>query len=257
MGTTASPVSNLDAKNWSDVTVGFVTEKPFDFFKASYVFIDCVDLLNLIPKDWEKVVLSTRHQFNLAKLMKAPGAFLKAVNELRHSTVHVIEACATWNRSGLNLEKEEASRWRIYGKLYGLTRKANNCVAPIWEMCDFFSKTILFISKDSIKPLKGINGIALALGKACDGAEAWLKAESYEQLYESAKNDYFIKFTKAVSYFALGVFTALAVFFGYVFSPVLFTVFSASTVACTIIDYYRENLGKAVKKRDCCQLQTV
>ncbi len=225
------PEHSVRKKGVFDVAKGFLDEKRFAVFKVGYVSIDVAEILGCIPEEHKGTFKAARTNLNLAKLCRAPGFLLNSVNKLRHSVVKLIDG---WDAPGRG------------DKFYDCVRKANGCVAHIWEIADFLTKTILVASKDSVKTLKGFSSASLAFGMVCN------IGSDHIPRYRSGKLGFvatFIRVAKDLSYTALGVFGTLSFLFGIIFSKPLLTALSVSTVVFMIIDYYRVNLGAEIKSQ--------
>jgi len=227
-------------KDFFDVTAGFVQEKPFDTAKAVYVAIDCLKEADLVPEGQEKTFNDVRHHANLVKLAKAPGALFTNTNELRHKASALME-------EGPSLKG-----------LLPVLRSANSCISPIWDMTDFLTKAILYIPKKSVETFKGFNALSLILSmgwNAFDSCNALVDAERELQVTVSKEQHpikkklghHLIRLVKQISYIALGILTVLAVFFQAQIASFVFTIFSASTVVCTILEYYHSHLNTVRK----------
>ncbi len=224
-------------KDWLDVTAGFA-EDPFTFAKTVYVAIDCIDEFFGIPDKHQEVFSDTRYTFNLIKLTRGPGEFLKFTNRLRHRAVDV------YNEGG------------SLDSMKKLVRAAHKCVGPVSDIASFLTKAILFIPKHAVATLDGVSYYALAFGMSWNACESIstiafstlssAKGKEREaELFEVKKA--MLHLAKEVAYIAMGVISVLAIFFGIIVTSSAFDVaLSATTVALTIIIHYYENLGELI-----------
>ncbi|NGX58904.1 MAG: hypothetical protein KR126chlam3_00045 [Chlamydiae bacterium] len=235
-------------KDFFDVTCGYAGEKPYGVFKACHVLPNLFQELDILSKDNAELNAAIGAA-KLAKLSRSPFDFVRNTHGL----------CATFVQWWKGEEREFKGKYdeTLATRKVAVTdvvRDANGCIAPVWEMHEFLSKAILYSPVNMI--FKGISAIALTIKFGWDAFDSlkWIESSKYSSLEGAARDEKFPKMTGhlmqlavEVSFVALGVLTVLSVFFQFVFAPLLFAGFSASTVVFAILGYYHEHLGPGIK----------
>jgi hypothetical protein len=229
-----SVLSKQPTNDLLDVTKKLIEEKWDTVAKTGYTVIDLMELADRIPKGSEKEFGVARDQLNLVKLLKAPATLLENFNKLRRTVADFFE----------NPKRKD---------LIQILRQGNDCIGPVNDTVDFLSKAILHIPKSTpwVKTLSGIDGGALALGMGwsviddlnyLDNSKFRTltnKAERTTEFHEITKK--MLNIAKAICLVALGCLTVLSVFFGFVFSPTIFIVLSATSLFFSLVTFYHKN----------------
>lgn len=228
-----------------DVTCEFFAEKPHTFFKAGYTLPRFVMELGYLPRDHEGL---NRWCFGsqMLKLSRGPFDFLK----YSHKTMDYFGSWLNGEKASFRGKFNEIEKRNV--EFLDVFREANNCVNPIYDSADFLTKAILYIPKESIRTLSGINGVSLII------AQSWNVFDSLNWISKCQANKktgaeqskvlgqmlgYLLAVARDVSLIVLGVFLVLTIYFQYIFSPFLWSAFSASNVVFTILDFYYERVG--------------
>lgn len=232
------------------VTALWAEEKPFSLLKALYVLPDFFIKAGFLPED-NTVLNNWCHGTKVAKLSRGPF-------ELPNKMYETLQLFSKWVRGETNTFKQKYSQINERKvTIPDIGRSLNNWVSPFYEIFELFTKTIFYIPKSAITTLNGINGASLILSMGWNAIESlnWVAENNYSSLKGveremkfSQMSGYLFKLAAEVSFIVLGVLTVLSVFFGFVFSPLLFSTFAASSVVFGILEYYHENLGANLKK---------
>lgn len=219
-----------------DVFAQYAAQKPYSLAKAFYVLgVDVPKELGLMSKDnvtWTKAA----EQAKLFKLTRAPFDLLKGMNTLYRSTW-------SWYKG------KEFARGEGFKTKSKVTKDTLGLVNPVWEICDFFTKAILFIPKQSIQTLKGVNGGTLVILKGWDTIDHLKVLSTKDLAVKSPKKveERLLKLITDVAYLAIGILSTLMVFTTMTFASFTMTMLSATTVVFSILSFYHKNHGEVKK----------
>ena len=217
-------------KDSLDVSLNWTGEKSSSALKGVYVVLDFFKNLGMYSEDSSLSTISA-HAKTL-KICHSPGAFFKAVNTLRNSTVK-------W----LDSDPE--------GSKVQMGRDSLDLVNPVCEFTTLLDTKFIAIAADTLNKLKGVNGIVLVFTQGFDALKSIdvLRRPKGECAPGETKpftrfeyDEKFIKLVYQVFYVALGVMTVLSAFFGVVFAPLTYSIVSMVTVVFGFIEYYHKHI---------------
>lgn len=238
-------VHNTRRMGLFDVTCKFFDEKLHTVFKAGYVLPRFGIDSGFLPNDHEGLNRWCFHS-QMVKLARGPFDFCK----YSHRAMSYL---GSWlNGETITFKKKFKVDEKRKVELLDVFRETNNCVNYVYDTADFLTKAILYVPKQSLRTLAGINGVSLIIAQGWNVFDSlnWISKCEASKKTGAEQNKvlghmlgYLLAVARDVSLVVIGCFVVLTIYFQYVFSPFLWSVFSASNVVFTILDFYYEHTG--------------